>query len=53
MRGWLAGFAYRIEIGLVVFVGSALLALGIAVLTVGAVAARAAAAKPIGALRYE
>jgi putative ABC transport system permease protein len=53
MQGWLASFAYRVDIGLAVFAGSALLALGIAVITVGAVAARAASAKPIGALRYE
>jgi putative ABC transport system permease protein len=50
---WLAGFAYRIELGLLPFVGAALLALLVACATVGAVAARAAAAKPLQALRYE
>lgn len=53
MQRWLAGFAYRIELGPFVFVASGVLALGIAVLTVAAVAARAALAKPVTALRYE
>jgi putative ABC transport system permease protein len=53
MQRWLAGFAYRIDLGLTVFVGSALLALGVALLTVGGVAARAASAKPLNSLRYE
>ncbi len=53
MHRWLATFAYRIDIGPLVFVGSALLALAVALLTVGAVATRAAVAKPIEALRYE
>ena len=53
MQRWLAGFAYRVEIGPLVFVGSALAALAIACLTVGAVAARAAAARPLESLRYE
>lgn len=53
MQRWLAGFAYRIELGLLVFVESGLLALGVAALTVAAVARRAARAGPIAALRYE
>jgi putative ABC transport system permease protein len=53
MHRWLAGFAYRIDLGLAVFVGSALVALAVALLTVGGVAARAASAKPLSALRYE
>jgi putative ABC transport system permease protein len=53
MQRWLAGFAYRIELGLLPFVGAALLALLVACATVAAVAARAAAAKPLHALRYE
>jgi len=53
MQRWLSGFAYRIELGAFVFVGSGLLALFIATLTVAAVASRAARAKPVTALRYE
>jgi putative ABC transport system permease protein len=53
VQRWLTGFAYRIDLGLLPFVGGALLALLVAAVTVGAVAARAASAKPIKALRYE
>jgi putative ABC transport system permease protein len=53
MRRWLDNFPYRIELDLPVFVGSGFAVLVIAWLTVGAVAARAAAAKPIHALRCE
>jgi putative ABC transport system permease protein len=53
MRQWLEGFAYRVEIGPLAFAASALLALGIAWLTVAAVVSRAARAKPATALRYE
>jgi putative ABC transport system permease protein len=53
MQRWLAGFAYRIELGPAVFVASALLALAIATLTVAAVASRAARARPVDSLRYE
>jgi putative ABC transport system permease protein len=50
---WLESFAYRIDIGLAVFVAGAMLALAVAVLTVGVVSARAASIKPIHSLRYE
>ena len=53
MHRWLAGFAYRIELGPFVFVASAVLALAVAVLTVATVATRAARAKPVTTLRYE
>ncbi len=53
MRRWLEGFAYRIEISPVVFVASALLALIVAVLTVGATAARAGSARPVHSLRHD
>jgi putative ABC transport system permease protein len=53
MRRWLESFAYRIDLDPLVFVGSALLALAVTLLTVGAIAARAAATKPIQSLRYE
>jgi putative ABC transport system permease protein len=53
MQRWLSGFAYRIELGPFVFVASAVLALAVALLTVAAVATRAARAKPVTTLRYE
>ena len=53
MRDWLANFAYRIDMSPWVFLGSALLALVIAWLTVGGLAARAASVRPALALRYE
>jgi putative ABC transport system permease protein len=53
MQRWLEGFAYRIDISVLVFAGAGLLALAAACLTVGTVAARAAAANPGGSLRYE
>jgi putative ABC transport system permease protein len=53
MQRWLAGFAYRVELDPFVFIASGAAALAIAVLTVALVAARAARAKPVAALRYE
>jgi len=53
MQSWLARFAYRIDMSVWIFAGSALLALVVAWLAVGVVATRAARAKPINALRYE
>jgi putative ABC transport system permease protein len=53
MQRWLSGFTYRIGMSPLVFVAGALIALAVALLTVGAVAARAASAKPISSLRYE
>lgn len=53
MQRWLSGFAYRIELGPFVFVASAVIALAVALLTVAAVASRAARAKPVATLRYE
>jgi putative ABC transport system permease protein len=53
MRRWLDGFAYRIDIGIIPFVAAALLALLVAALTVGFVAARSASVKPMYSLRYE
>ena len=52
-RGWLADFAYAIEISPVPFMGAALLALAVAVITVGGHAIRVAVANPIQALRVE
>jgi putative ABC transport system permease protein len=53
MNYWLQNFAYRINIGLGIFILAALLALVIALLTVGYQAIKAARANPIEALRYE
>ncbi len=53
MRDWLNGFDQRIALGPTPFVLAALLALGIAVVTVAGHAVRIARANPIHALRYE
>jgi len=53
MHSWLQGFAYRVNIGILTFVLSALMALLIALLTVGYQAIKAAVANPVDALRYE
>ncbi len=53
MNYWLRGFAYRITIGWDVFVVAALLAIGIAMLTVSFQAVRAALANPVRSLRTE
>ena len=53
MQEWLQNFAYRINIGLWIFVLSGILALVIALLTVSSQAIRAATANPVESLRYE
>jgi putative ABC transport system permease protein len=53
MNHWLQDFAYRITIGWDVFVLAALLAIGIAVLTVSWQAVKAALANPVRSLRAE
>lgn len=53
MNKWLQSFAYRINIGVWVFVLSAVLAVGIALFTVSYQAFKAARANPIDSLRYE
>lgn len=53
MDRWLANFAYRIDLTPLIFVGSGLIALCIAWVTVGGTAAKAASQKPVLALRYE
>jgi putative ABC transport system permease protein len=53
MRNWLSEFAYRIEIGILTFIVSALFALFIAVATVSYQSLKAALANPVEALRYE
>jgi putative ABC transport system permease protein len=55
MNLWLNGFAYRINLNnqLILFVVAGAAALGIAFLTVGFLAVKAALADPVRALRYE
>jgi putative ABC transport system permease protein len=53
MNRWLTNFAYRAEMGIGIFLASAALALGIALLTVSYQSIRAAAANPADSLRYE
>jgi putative ABC transport system permease protein len=53
MRNWLRTFAYRINLGLDVFLLSGALACAVAWLSVGFQAARAARAAPAASLKYE
>lgn len=53
MEHWLENFAYRINLTPLIFIGSGLIALCVAWVTVGGTAARAASQKPVLALRYE
>ncbi|MFQ5568696.1 MAG: ABC transporter permease [Rhodothermales bacterium] len=53
MVGWLRDFAYRIEVGPLLFVGVILLAFIIALLTIGYQSVKAAMADPVESLRYE
>lgn len=53
MNRWLENFAYRIDLTPLIFVGSGLIALCIAWVTVGGMAAKAASQRPVLALRYE
>lgn len=53
MEEWLQNFAFRVDIGVGVFVMAGLLALGIALLTISYQSIKAALADPVKALRYE
>jgi putative ABC transport system permease protein len=53
MNNWLKNFAYRIDIGIWIFIASGALALVIAILTVSSHAIKAATANPVQSLRYE
>ena len=53
MTRWLENFAYRVNIGIWVFVTGGVLALGIAVLTISYQSIKASSANPVDALRYE
>lgn len=53
MIKWLQSFAYRVPVGLLIFVLAGTLALVIAFLTVSYQAIKAAMANPVDSLRYE
>jgi putative ABC transport system permease protein len=53
MRNWLRTFAYRINLGLEVFLLSGALACAVALVSVGFQAVRAARADPAASIRYE
>ena len=50
---WLRDFAYRIDISLVIFIFSALIAIAIALLSISYQTIKAATANPVDSLRYE
>lgn len=53
MQDWLQAFAYRIELGIWIFVAAGLMAFLIAILTVSYQSVKASLANPVEALRYE
>jgi putative ABC transport system permease protein len=53
MKNWLANFAYRIDLGIGIFILSALLAIGVALITTSWQSVRAAMSDPVDSLRYE
>ncbi len=53
MEKWLTNFAYRIEVGIAVFVISAILGIAIAFLTVSGQSIKAALANPVDSLKSE
>lgn len=53
MNTWLEGFAYRIDVSPLVLILSGLIAIVIALVTVGYQSIKAAASNPISSLRYE
>jgi len=53
MKNWLQGFAYRIDLGILSFFAAGIIALIIALLTMGYQALKAGLANPIKSLRYE
>jgi len=53
MQRWLENFAYRIDVSVFVFIGAALVAMLVAVITVTWQSFRVAVANPVKSLRYE
>ena len=53
LNGWIKTYAYRTNIGVLIFILSAIITLGIAILTVAYQSIKAATANPVDSLRYE
>ncbi|MEL7002310.1 MAG: FtsX-like permease family protein, partial [Bacteroidota bacterium] len=53
LEGWLENFAFRIDINILIFILGGILALAIALLTVGYHTIKASRGNPVKALRYE
>jgi putative ABC transport system permease protein len=53
MHAWLQDYAYRMTMGAGIFIGAAVLVMGIAMLTVGWQALKAGTANPVGSLRAD
>jgi len=53
MNGWVKSFTYRTDIGILVFILSAISAIGVALLTVSFQAYKAANANPVDSLKHE
>ncbi len=53
MSGWLQGFAYRVQLNVLVFLGAGILAFAIALITVSVESIKAAMANPVNSLRSE
>ncbi|OGU55525.1 MAG: hypothetical protein A2V66_07120 [Ignavibacteria bacterium RBG_13_36_8] len=53
MGKWLEGFAYRVDISIWIFIIAALVALSIALITIGSQTIKAASANPVDSLKYE
>jgi putative ABC transport system permease protein len=53
MKKWLQGFAYRVNLGIDIFIIAAFLAILIALLTVAWQSLKTARGNPVEALRYE
>jgi len=53
MHHWLQNFSYRVDIGLIIFITAGVIALLIAILTIGFQAIKVAVANPVNALRDE
>ena len=50
---WLAGFPYKVEINIIVFITAGAIALGISLITIGYTVMRSATSNPIECIRYE
>ena len=53
MSGWLQNFAYRIDLSIWIFLIASIIALIIALLTIGYQTVKAAIINPVQSLRYE